>query len=101
VLSLAAQTSSPDEAIAVARDTDTPAHESIASLQQALPSALRRQPVSAHGAGGGWDGTGHPVANVPIAACCRYAWSKLHSTPELRTCTAGAHDVPREQPPHR
>jgi hypothetical protein len=75
VLSLAAQSRSPDEVIAVARDTYTPIHESIASLQQqALPFALRRQlgqRARLHAAGGGWDGTGQPIANVgrPQATC--------------------------------
>jgi GT2 family glycosyltransferase len=51
VLSLAAQTRRPDEVIAVARDTDHPTHEAIATLVATggLPFPLRRETVSAPG----------------------------------------------------
>ncbi|HVR61054.1 MAG TPA: glycosyltransferase family 2 protein [Polyangia bacterium] len=47
VRSLATQTRPPDEVIAVARDTDTPTHESIAALQsEGLPFRLLQELVS-------------------------------------------------------
>jgi GT2 family glycosyltransferase len=50
VRSLATQSRPPDEVIAVARDTDTPTHESLAALQaEGLPFNLRRELVSEPG----------------------------------------------------
>ena len=50
VLSLASQTRPPDEVIAVARDTDTPTHESIAQLlKEGLPFPLIKGTVTAPG----------------------------------------------------
>jgi glycosyltransferase involved in cell wall biosynthesis len=50
VRSLAVQSRPPDEVIAVARDTDIPTHESIATLQaEGLPFKLRRELVSEPG----------------------------------------------------
>lgn len=50
VLSLAGQTRTPDEVIAVARDTDTPTHAMIDALQrERLPFPLLRQLVSTPG----------------------------------------------------
>jgi GT2 family glycosyltransferase len=50
VRSLAAQTRTPDEVVAVARDTDLPTHASIAALQrESLPFPLRSELVSEPG----------------------------------------------------
>ena len=50
VRSLAAQSRPPDEVIAVARDTDTPTHDSIAGLaREGLPFPLRRELVTTPG----------------------------------------------------
>jgi GT2 family glycosyltransferase len=81
VLSLAAQTRPPDEVIAVARDTDTPTHASIASLiQERLPFSLRQELVSEPGfmppvAAGVAVGTGDVVAVMDDDAEAEAGWA--------------------------